>query len=390
MRVAAAKIPVAGGYALSFAIVNDSDTSRTITVAVPSVLGPLTLARYDYFDRDRPADANGFPVPAEVLDDAQLASGITIQLPSRGLVVLTSLGYGAPVALDDGTNTLLDDLGDWSKIYGRSKRLKLDHSDPARFDDDRSRATSTAKGVQYLVYRASQMTSFEIKAYYKHTLGLVAYRSLDGRTWTPIKLVSTNPAPSLGGGGWYLAELAPSAALPAGTNELKIELTNEHTELSQVVIHDERAGPACTAQDLQGSPSSLGGVPLGVSTDAVSGRLGMPSMHSAAVWRYCVEGGGEIVVVFGGRSGVSLVVSTASSYRPAGIGPGSSVASLRRRFLHAGLQTVDHRIFIARLQQGPVLFVSHAGAVEAVAIATPAVISRNRSLSHAIRLAGLG
>ena len=357
---------------------------------MPSVLGPLTLARYDYFDRDRPVDANGFPVPAEVLDHATLASGITIRLPSRGLVVLSSLGYGTAVALNDGTNTLLDDLGDWSKIYARSKRLKLDHSDPARFDDDRSRATSTAKAVQYLVYRAGQMTSFEIKAYYTDTLGLDAYRSLDGKTWTPIELVSTNPAPSLGGGGWYLAELSPSAALPAGTNELKIELSNEHTELSQVVIHDERAGPACVAQDLQGSLSSLGGVPLGASSDAVSGRLGAPSVHGAGAWHYCVEGGGEIVVVFGGRSGVSLIASTASGYRPAGIGPGSSLASLRRRFLHAGLQTVDRRIFIARLQQGPVLFVTHAGVVDAVAIATQAVINRTRSLTHAIRLAGLG
>ena len=73
LRVAAAKIPSAGGYALSFAVVNDSDASQSITLSVPSATGRLTLARYDYFDGERPTNADGFPVPAQILPNVRLA-----------------------------------------------------------------------------------------------------------------------------------------------------------------------------------------------------------------------------------------------------------------------------------------------------------------------------
>ena len=103
LRVAAAKIPSAGGYYLSFAVVNDSDTPRSITLSVPSAAGAADARSLRLF---RPAIArstrNGFPVPAQVLRDVQLSGGLSIQLPSRGLVVLSSLGSGAPVALNNG------------------------------------------------------------------------------------------------------------------------------------------------------------------------------------------------------------------------------------------------------------------------------------------------
>ncbi len=79
LRVAAAKIPNAGSYDLSFAVVNDSDSPRSIKLSVPSVAGPVTLARYDYFGDDRPADASGFPVPVKVLQGVLLSAGVTVQ-----------------------------------------------------------------------------------------------------------------------------------------------------------------------------------------------------------------------------------------------------------------------------------------------------------------------
>ena len=98
LRVAAARIPDAGGYQLSFAFVNDSDVARSLTLAVPTAAAPLTLARYDYFGGDQPVDANGFPVPAQTLAGVQLARRADLQLPARGLVILSSLGIGAPVS----------------------------------------------------------------------------------------------------------------------------------------------------------------------------------------------------------------------------------------------------------------------------------------------------
>ena len=98
----------------------------------------LTLARYDYFSGQQAVDANGFAVPDQTVP-ARLSAGVTVSLPSRGLVVLTSLGFGAPVALSQGTRTLLDNLRDWRQTYARTNGLKLDHSNVAQFNYASSR-----------------------------------------------------------------------------------------------------------------------------------------------------------------------------------------------------------------------------------------------------------
>lgn len=244
LRVAAAKVPSRNGYALSLAIVNDSDGPRSVTITVPSATAPLTLDRYDYFEADRPVDANGFPVPAAVLPFLRLSSGVSVRLPSRGLVVLTSVGVGV-IHLDDGTNTLVDNLDGWGKIYARSSRLRLDHSVPSDFNGDRSRAQSTVTRPQYLIYRVGNISSFDLKTYYRGKLRIRVLGSGDGTTWTGIPLASTIPSPSVGGRGWYLAELLPAGALQAPINQLKIELLGKRTELSQVTIRSgsESHGP---------------------------------------------------------------------------------------------------------------------------------------------------
>jgi hypothetical protein len=236
LRVAAAKIPSDGRYGLSFALVNDSPTPRSVTLAVPSARQPITLARYDYFANDLLLDASGFPAPAASLGPVGLSTGLTIRLPGHGLVVLSSLGTGSTVALDDGTRTLLDNLSSWATAAAHTKGLRLARGNRSRFNDDRSRAIVTSKPPQSAVYHPGPVASFELKAYYHGTLGLAVYRSANGRSWTPLPLASTHPAPALGGHGWFLADLLPAAAVPAGTSWLKIELSNRRTELSQVII----------------------------------------------------------------------------------------------------------------------------------------------------------
>lgn len=235
VRVAAVKVPIGTRYGLSFAVVNDSTAARSITLSVPSASQPITLARYDYFNRDRPFGADGFPVAAQVLNGVRLSTGLTVSLPAQGLVVLSSLPTGSAIALNEGTGRLVDNLDSWKKVAAHTASLKLDHGAPQLFNDDRSRAVATAKGVQYLIYRTNRIRSFELKVYYHGALGLRAYRPA-GRKWTPIVLQSTSPAPALGGHGWYLAELVPGAGLPGGTGRLKVEFTNSSSELSQVVI----------------------------------------------------------------------------------------------------------------------------------------------------------
>jgi len=383
LRVAAARIPDGDGYDLSLAIVNDSGTAHSITLTVPSFTGPLEMAQYDYFTGEQPVDANDLPVPAQMLQ-VEPADGIDVQLPASGLVVLTSHGFGAPAALDQGTRTLLDDLPDWQLTYAHTRGLRFDHGHPAEFNYAPSRVEAVGKHPQFLEYRAGQMTSFELKAYYatERTLRISAYGSEDGVTWTPIDLASTEPAPTVGGHE-LLAELLPSQALPAGTNRLKIGLA-PGTELAQVRIVAGRSGTACLASDLAAGPDSLGGVTLGSRIRSVLDLLGVPALREARVWRYCVAGGGDLAEVFARRGGVTLLTSTAPGYRPRGVGPGSSLTTLRRRYGRGALTAVGRHVLVS---SGAVVFVIRGGHVEAVALAAPALLGHDRALLDAVRLA---
>src|SRR5581483_12349941 len=97
-----------------------------------------------------------------------------------------------------------------------------------------------------LAYRASQVTSFEFKAYSKTTPQLSVYGSEDGSVWAPLALASTNPAPAIGG-QQMLSELLPAGPLPAGINRIKV-VFRRGTELAQVAISSGRSGPACLAR----------------------------------------------------------------------------------------------------------------------------------------------
>jgi hypothetical protein len=381
VRAAAARVPNGTGYDLSLAIVNDSPTARSLTVTVPSITGSLTLAQYDYTPAGQPVDANGLPVPAQTLQ-AQPAAGIAVQVPADSVVVMTSRGFGAPVALDQGTRTVLDNLRDWRLTYARSHKLGLDHRTPSQFNYAPARATPSGKHNQFLAYRASQMTSFELKAYYPKTLRLRAYGSLDGATWTPIALTSTQPAPAVGGHE-LLAELLPSQALPAGTNRLKVEL-GPSTELAQVRIMAGRSGPACLAPALATGGASIGGLRLGAGRRSILGLLGAPGYRGRWLWTYCVTGAGNVDVVFSHPGPASLVVSTAAGYRVRGVGPGTPVATLRRRYRHGDLHAVGRRLLVS---SGGVVFATRAHAVLAVGLATADLLSHPGALVRAVKLA---
>lgn len=161
------------------------------------------------------------------------------------------------------------------------------------------------------------------------------------------------------------------------------------TGLGQVAIQAGRAGPACLARGVQARRDALAGIALGAGQQRVRGLFGIASVSGARTWRYCVIGGGEVAVVFAGRSGASLITSSAPSPRINGIGPGSSVGSLLRKFRHSGVRSIAGRRLIATTQQRQVVFVTHAGQVQAVAIASPALLNSNRSLLRAIKQAHL-
>jgi hypothetical protein len=86
-RVAAARLPQGRGW--SFAVVNESDAPHLLRLVMPDHKA-MTLHEYHYFATDRPADKSGFPVPSAMHKDVNLAAGLTIHLPTQGVVFLTT------------------------------------------------------------------------------------------------------------------------------------------------------------------------------------------------------------------------------------------------------------------------------------------------------------
>ena len=77
------------GSILSLMLVNNDDEGRTVVVSIPGA-GRKTMRRYNYFDADRPTDAEGFAVPKETVPEVDLEVGVKITMPSRGVVFLSA------------------------------------------------------------------------------------------------------------------------------------------------------------------------------------------------------------------------------------------------------------------------------------------------------------
>ncbi len=88
---------------VSIAVVNDSQAPRTVTLKAPNATGHTTLAEYHYFEGDRSVDASGFPIVKQIRKDADLRAGLQINLPSQGVVILTSVDGGTPPSLGTGS-----------------------------------------------------------------------------------------------------------------------------------------------------------------------------------------------------------------------------------------------------------------------------------------------
>ncbi len=351
VRIAAARIPDGSGDDLSVAIVNDSASPQTVTVTIPAVTAALTFAQYDDFSADAPVDADGFPVAAETLH-SHPSQGIRVTLPSSGLIVLTSRGYAAPIVLDQGTTRLLDNLRDFQQAYSHTAQLELDSATPAEFNYAPSRATPSGRSPQALVYRAPQITSFDLDAYYAESLGLQAFGSPDGLSWSPIALASTQPAPAVGGHE-LLAQLLPAQPLPAGTNRLRIELA-PGTEVSQVQIAANRSGPACVSTtsgsevSARQDPSvySVAGLTPGRTQRSILDTYGAPSTSTARVWRYCTTTPGDLAIVFA-RGQAQLIGTTAAGFRMAGVTIGTPLGRLFKRYGTTGLTSAGQRLLVS-------------------------------------------
>jgi hypothetical protein len=74
---------------LNVMLVNNSDEARAVRLVVPG-LGRKTVRLFHYFENDRPADAEGFAIPAATLPDTDLAAGLKVVLTGRGCVFVAT------------------------------------------------------------------------------------------------------------------------------------------------------------------------------------------------------------------------------------------------------------------------------------------------------------
>ncbi len=102
LRSSAAIISKNGALALSVALVNDSDTSRTVRLVVPNATGKLNIFQFDYSSTLTRATDTGLPLIHRNVLGIRLNSGLVVHLPANSLVVLSTLRDGMPLKLTTG------------------------------------------------------------------------------------------------------------------------------------------------------------------------------------------------------------------------------------------------------------------------------------------------
>jgi hypothetical protein len=317
---------------------------------------------------------------------AQPSAGLSLSLPGNALVVLTSRGFGSSVSPSQGTGTVADDLHSLSVGYEHSPNLVLVHADPAEFNYAGSRATPKGKKGPdaYVAYRASEISSFELKTYFDKRILATAYVSQNGSGWWRIPLSHTAPSPTVGGRE-QLVEFFSALPMPAGINRLKVVL-GHGTELAGVRIASDRSGPACLATELPSSAASLAGIAPGLSASQVLGTIGRSTSHSGSAWQFCVNRGGELGIAYGSHATVAAVVSTAPAFKPDGFRIGESSADVEARLGTTRTAGVGHGLIEST---DGLVFVTHAGAVAAFALADPSLLPHLGQLAGTIHRAGV-
>lgn len=142
---------------------------------------------------------------------------------------------------------------------------------------------------------------------------------------------------------------------------------------------EPRDGRSCLARSLPVRRGRIGPVRVGDRRETVAARAGRPTRSAAHALRYCVRGGGRVLVALSDPGRAGLVATTAAGHRARGIRRGSSVRALRRAYPRA--RRVDGRFFatdrrtrlVFGVKRGRVRFVA---VVEGRAIGRPGLVRR--------------
>jgi hypothetical protein len=100
-------------------------------------------------------------------------------------------------------------------------------------------------------------------------------------------------------------------------------------------VHGVRARPACLRRAGDLRRAGIGGARLGSSKAQVLRRLGAPADQGTRWARYCVAGGGRLVMSFDRAGRLRLAASTSFSTHVHRLRAGSSLRRVRRVYPHA-------------------------------------------------------
>ena len=111
--------------------------------------------------------------------------------------------------------------------------------------------------------------------------------------------------------------------------------------------------------------TGIGAARLGATKSQVAARLGTPTASTAHSLRYCVDGGGKLLMAFDKRGRLRLALSTSFSTHVRGLRTGSSLRHVKRVYPHAfwigkQLLRAGHRsrVVLASCSCGSVAFVA--------------------------------
>jgi hypothetical protein len=150
---------------------------------------------------------------------------------------------------------------------------------------------------------------------------------------------------------------------------------------------DERT--RCVQRALKVGPRSIGRLSLRATRAAVGRRLGPPARTARGVLRYCVKGGGSVLAAFTKKGRVGFAATTAKSHKRQGIGRGSTLRALRRKYGKRLRVTVPGVYRVRAKGSQHLLFGTRRGKVTFVAVADSNLVLRRTALRTQLRRAAL-
>jgi probable HAF family extracellular repeat protein len=139
--------------------------------------------------------------------------------------VAVNLVVQSPSVIPPSAITVVDELANFDLTSTRSAHWQLDTDNPANFSGDLSRAVRTDVTPESLTYSYPGIAAFSALLYSTEPTPADAvrlYASSDATSWTRLSFAQPPSTPL--GSGWSVSSIDATAALPPGTNYVRIEL----------------------------------------------------------------------------------------------------------------------------------------------------------------------